>query len=666
MELVSYTTSPKTYQSVFFTLTMEQAQKYGPYDIIIVGSGIGGGVLAGDFFDTNVMLGKDAKKVLVIERGGLVFHSHCLNGARPSGLYEDHGQQNQTFFSQFRKEYTLHPDMTPDEVLDWKGGPVHCLGGRSAVWGLFAPRIHQSYLDKYLSEPVRSDLCRTYYRLAETLMDVLTPSTKPVHRELMEYLNSGSTYAEVQWQWGRIASDFEGSANFEFSSGAYSTIDKLLEIAMSKPVEEGKVREHDHFKILLDCEVRSLTWDETATNTVSGVLVRAGDGREDTICVTRGGAVVLCAGSVGSPTILLRSGVDIGSPAMGGLHLTDHDILFKSIPFQYNNRNARPHVGAMKLQSYVTPRGPPPSSHIDPSPEVVLANISVDASSFLPRGDVIYDNTPKWTIVFVRATDLNSANTIELVNDEPVVKIVRAHPAERSFHLDLLRCVAEEAKATTAQVLNAEFLDSTSPAPQTKDNYFNVLELGGVAHELGTVPMKQADETKAYCLNDDLSLRDHKGVYVCDLSVFPFSPEVNPTLTLAALALRLSRTELHRRDPFYHTSDVPDSDTVYVVNHSGRKIKIWLGNRGGAECDSEECVLVPGEMRTFARRAGVAEALSVFRLSGASNTVFSKDPETLSAPPGRLTAILQNTSTHLLQAQRPFKVKIPVARDRMY
>jgi choline dehydrogenase-like flavoprotein len=82
--------------------------------------------------------------------------------------------------------------------------------------------------------------------------------------------------------------------------------------------------------------------------------------------------------------------------------------------------------------------------------------------------------------------------------------------------------------------------------PTPSDNfYFKKLQLGGVAHELGSIPMRMGDNTDAWSVNDDLKLRSREGLYVCDLSVFPVSPEANTTLTLAAPALRLSEHVIH-------------------------------------------------------------------------------------------------------------------------
>ncbi|MGG6240502.1 GMC oxidoreductase, partial [Nodosilinea sp. AN01ver1] len=68
--------------------------------------------------------------------------------------------------------------------------------------------------------------------------------------------------------------------------------------------------------------------------------------------------------------------------------------------------------------------------------------------------------------------------------------------------------------------------------------------LGGVAHEVGSLRMSgETDDGQS--LNDgvvdtNLKFLAYDNLYACDLSVFPSSPAANPTLTLAALAIRLA------------------------------------------------------------------------------------------------------------------------------
>jgi choline dehydrogenase-like flavoprotein len=53
--------------------------------------------------------------------------------------------------------------------------------------------------------------------------------------------------------------------------------------------------------------------------------------------------------------------------------------------------------------------------------------------------------------------------------------------------------------------------------------------------------------SQAGVVNENLRFLGHERIYACDLSVFPTSPAANPTLTLAALAIRLAdhlRTKL--------------------------------------------------------------------------------------------------------------------------
>ena len=62
-------------------------------------------------------------------------------------------------------------------------------------------------------------------------------------------------------------------------------------------------------------------------------------------------------------------------------------------------------------------------------------------------------------------------------------------------------------------------------------------DLGGVAHEVGTLRMA-GDGTGVVDAN--LKFLAYDNLYACDNSVFPASPAANPSLTTAALALRLA------------------------------------------------------------------------------------------------------------------------------
>lgn len=61
--------------------------------------------------------------------------------------------------------------------------------------------------------------------------------------------------------------------------------------------------------------------------------------------------------------------------------------------------------------------------------------------------------------------------------------------------------------------------------------------LGGVAHEVGTLRLGSNGKG---VVDGNLQYNGYDNLFVCDLSVFPSSPAANPTLTLAALSLRLA------------------------------------------------------------------------------------------------------------------------------
>ncbi|KAG9005325.1 hypothetical protein FRB94_001616 [Tulasnella sp. JGI-2019a] len=255
---------------------------------------------------------------------------------------------------------------------------MHCVGGRSAAWGLFAAGVHDETLRPWFPKEVERALQDTYFEKAEKLFNLSLPASKIIHQQLLDSLNIlTDDIFDVHWQWGRIASEFKDSRNFDFAEDAYSTIDKLLEIMMSKPPTSkdntsNERCEHKNFKMLIRTEVRRLAFD-VGTNTVTGVVVRpTGGGAEQKIKLKPGGRVVLAAGSVASPAILLRSKVKLGREAG---HLTDHDILYRAVSFKYLKPEYRDEVGSMKLQTYFL---------MDTrNRRFGLANMSIHASSFL-------------------------------------------------------------------------------------------------------------------------------------------------------------------------------------------------------------------------------------------------------------------------------------------
>ncbi|KAG6809519.1 hypothetical protein H0H92_015932 [Tricholoma furcatifolium] len=641
----------KTFEDLWFTLTPQDAAKE-EYDIIVVGTGMGAGVIAGDLFDTDSKVGHRAKSVLVIEKGGVPFHSHCFNAARPIGFGEDRGQQNDTFFSLFKQNYAFKDET---QAREWNAGEMFNLGGRGAAWGLFSPRIHDETLEKEFGTDLRQQLVGEWYRKAEDLMGLFNPKTSSYHASLMERLNMVSGRG-CQWQWGRIASEFQDDRNFDFARGAYSPIDKLLEIAMSKDRDSktGKTIEHKNFKILIHSDVRSLERDPNKDDVYSGVWVRDRSGMDTLIKLKDNGKIILGAGSVGSPTILMRTNAGMADflQGNGGLHLTDHDIFAATATFGYLDMAIQDKVGAMKLQTYVRLK----------SNRIALLNVAVGASSFLPRTSFPKQRRftnlefPRMIAAFIFPEPLLQTNTIELNpapprnnlakrrDTEPVVNAGRRQPFNssaqdrgdivdlRTLTKSVFKTLQDELKLCDMCVLDPD----GAQIEVTDDKFFKALELGGVAHELGTIPMQNGSNSlSSSCLDQNLKLRNTANVYVCDLSIFPFSPEVNPTLTLVALALRLSR---HIHDP--RIIDTKGDNSVgstmttaqaqvrrWVMNQSGDPVKVHISNLSGTptttkfvdgkqEADSPpgETILEPGAILEVERDNKTDETVRVYTL----------------------------------------------------
>src|SRR5690606_17492135 len=98
------------------------------YDVIVIGSGMGGGIVADQLAD----LGVD---VLVLEAGSALFTTHTANLPRQYqlGQFEKHLW---ALFDEYKiKNYRDAPGSA------YQGAQAFNLGGRSVFWGAFIPRM---------------------------------------------------------------------------------------------------------------------------------------------------------------------------------------------------------------------------------------------------------------------------------------------------------------------------------------------------------------------------------------------------------------------------------------------------------------------------------------------------------------------------------------------
>ena len=202
-----------------------QLSKLGVYDYIIVGSGIGGGILAEE------LAGKK-KKVLLIEKGGPTFSTHVCNVPRPDFArgHHDSPEGNETIYNTIKSWV-----QTADDSEPYVGGPLHCLGGRSVVWGLWIPSTDSATLDNHFPKAVAKDLQdseKGWFNKASDLMtNRFRRAESSAELEAKQTL-SGTIFPIIakghQVAVGPIAAQFDAPSPYRFPQGAYSTVVPLL------------------------------------------------------------------------------------------------------------------------------------------------------------------------------------------------------------------------------------------------------------------------------------------------------------------------------------------------------------------------------------------------------------------------------------------------------
>ena len=463
------------------------------YDVIVIGSGIGGGILADALSDSGV-------KTLVLEAGGLTFPTHTTNLPGDWSRLATHHQVG---------HYNNEPGS--DFILG-----VHLsLGGRSNYWSGLIPRMRDWEIQFWPPEIRDFFTSQNGYGEAEELMRK-GKTLGPFQDNLVSKLSADfGDWIVADLPHSRHQPNIS-DANLvenvlESSTGTFSTTDLLL-TSMAFDGTAGR----DNLTINLGHLVTKIETDGSKATTVVcqdllGNVTRSYQGK----------IIVLSAGSLESPKIALNSNLNDPNQKIG-VGLTDHPALFSA---EYIIPDGNPFGGRDKhAKVFMSKRDATVSNH--PFNIEILIN-PVYWNLRKPDDDIRQaPDTSRIKLTFAFSSLLDDDNFVRSngINQKLSVKVKRNQTGVPHFE------AARQMRNAILSKLGIPF------NPNEEMGYGNE----GTVHHAGGTLRISADGTGV--VDTNLKFEGYDNLYCADPSVWPFIPAANPALTLAALSLRLGKT----------------------------------------------------------------------------------------------------------------------------
>ncbi|MGW6318813.1 GMC oxidoreductase [Streptomyces sp. NPDC055099] len=468
------------------------------YDVIVVGSGFGGGILADQLADR----GAD---VLVLELGSYLFPTHVANLPRRlrTGVFDKH------VWGLWKDFRTVNYINGPGS--NFQGAQGFNLGGRSVFWGGLIPAMGAWELAGWPAE-IRDHLLNTGYRQAQDALNRTTPGASP-YQEGIKRLLATTLPDHVHFD-APVAVQYQGYTPASMPGGMFSTADLLLEslLAQDETPPPGRI------VLNLNHAVREVLTD--GDRKASGVLCFDLLNWRERRYKARN--IVLAAGTIESAKIALRSRLKDPNQLIGR-GITDHPILYTHFSLPSSSPHAVPASSAKVLSRH---RDASVGNH--PYNAVLELGADFNQGRYIDPDNLAQHRKDKrdsvlCELVFLLHADLRNDNRVELGSspDGPVTVHVQPVPVAAQIRRQL-----EQAKRAVFDALEAQPL-------RFEDLSLKTASLGGVAHEVGTLRLGGV-------LDSNLRFLDYDNLYACDNSVLPTSPAANPSLTLTALALRLA------------------------------------------------------------------------------------------------------------------------------
>lgn len=476
-------------------------------DIIIVGSGMGGATLAAG-------LAPSGLRVLVLERGQLLHD--CPEARDPNAIFRD---------GHFRPDETW---LTP-EGTRFNPGNYACVGGNSKFYGAVMLRYREADFSpiRHMGGttpgwPIDYATLAPYYAQAEALYQVrgsgdLDPTEPPRdsyafppvphERDILD-LALRLTKAGLHPSPLPLAVDLD-----RWLSRAQTPWDAFPDTNGGKLDAESaalvRALEHPNVTLRTGVEVRKIEVENTR---VTGLLTSAGR-----LTAPR---IVLAAGAVHTAALLLRSsdeahpnGLANGSDQVGR-NFMNHNA--SAVLGLSTRRNRSVYQKTLQINDWYLTGGPEgePLGNVQ-----LLGRVSgpiLAAQTGLPMlaARAIADRAIDFYAMSEDLPDPDSRVTVW--GDEIVLDWKRSNWAA---HLALVAKLKATLKRAGFPVVLSKAFDRRTPS-----------------HQCGTARLGE-DPRMSVC--DPIGrTHDVPNLYICDASLLPTSAAVNPSLTIAALALR--------------------------------------------------------------------------------------------------------------------------------
>jgi choline dehydrogenase-like flavoprotein len=224
--------------------------------------------------------------------------------------------------------------------------------------------------------------------------------------------------------------------------------------------------------------------------------------------------VILSGGAFGTSALLLKSGFKKQLPSIGRYFASHPQFMFFGLYDEVINA----HKGMFQSVASKDPRFRKRGFKLE-NVFAGTASIAMLYTGFGPDHLDYMKHYDKMTCAEVAVRDENAG---EIMVDKKGKLVVKKEMTEQD------NSRMNDGVSVLKEILAASDAKRVIESPI----YFGLHLMGGA--RMGTDPVTSA-------VDPDFRLKDHKNIYVCDSSVFPNAPGINPALTIMALAHKLSQ-----------------------------------------------------------------------------------------------------------------------------